>query len=81
MFLTFLISCVQRVMPDRDLARVYGLPAKVFKQQVKRNKVRFPDDFCFDRKRSQYCEATICDLSKSIEKKQSISIKNAPIVG
>jgi len=37
----------QQVMLDKDLARLYGVTTKVFKQQVKRNKVRFPDDFCF----------------------------------
>ena len=36
-----------KVMLDRDLARLYGVPTKVLIQAVKRNKSRFPDDFMF----------------------------------
>jgi len=38
----------QKVMLDRDLAKLYGLETKVLKQQVKRNSERFPDDFMFE---------------------------------
>jgi ORF6N domain len=34
-------------MVDFDLAALYGVPAKVLNQAVKRNRVRFPDDFMF----------------------------------
>jgi len=37
----------QRVILDRDLAALYGVPTKVLKQAVKRNADRFPDDFMF----------------------------------
>src|SRR5580658_7228222 len=37
----------QRVILDRDLARIYGVPTKVLNQAVKRNRVRFPTDFMF----------------------------------
>ncbi len=37
----------QRVMLDRDLAILYGVPTKVLNQAVKRNKDRFPEDFMF----------------------------------
>ncbi len=36
-----------RVMLDRDLAVLYGVKAIALRQQVKRNKNRFPDDFMF----------------------------------
>src|SRR2546430_13050176 len=36
-----------RVMLDRDLAQIYGVPTKVFNQAVKRNRQRFPEDFMF----------------------------------
>src|SRR5947199_6561668 len=36
-----------RVMLDRDLAQIYGVPTKVFNQAVKRNAARFPEDFMF----------------------------------
>lgn len=34
-------------MLDRDLAELYGVEARAINQAVKRNKSRFPDDFCF----------------------------------
>jgi hypothetical protein len=37
----------QRVMMDRDLAKLYGVTTKAFKQAVKRNIDRFPPDFMF----------------------------------
>jgi hypothetical protein len=37
----------QRVMLDEDLARLYGVPTKVFNQAVRRNLSRFPRDFRF----------------------------------
>ncbi len=37
----------KKVMLDRDLAKLYGVPPKVLNQAVKRNIKRFPDDFMF----------------------------------
>ena len=37
----------QRVILDRDLAELYGVPAKRLNEQVKRNRERFPADFVF----------------------------------
>lgn len=37
----------QKVMLDRDLADMYGVPTKVLNQAVKRNIDRFPEDFMF----------------------------------
>lgn len=37
----------RRVIPDEDLAELYGVPTKVFNQSIKRNANRFPDDFMF----------------------------------
>jgi hypothetical protein len=36
-----------RVMLDSDLARLYEVETKVLNQAVKRNSMRFPDDFMF----------------------------------
>lgn len=36
-----------RVMLDRDLAELFGVPVKRLNEQVKRNADRFPDDFMF----------------------------------
>ncbi len=37
----------QKVMLDKDLARLYGVTTKQLTQQVRRNIFRFPDDFMF----------------------------------
>ena len=37
----------QRVIMDRDLAALYGIPTFRFNEAVKRNQKRFPDDFMF----------------------------------
>ncbi|MBU1261739.1 ORF6N domain-containing protein [bacterium] len=37
----------QKVMLDRDLAELYGVKPIALRQQVKRNIVRFPEDFMF----------------------------------
>jgi hypothetical protein len=38
----------QKVMLDRDLAELYGVPTKRLKEQVRRNISRFPEDFMFE---------------------------------
>jgi hypothetical protein len=37
-----------KIMLDRDLAALYGVETKVLKQAVKRNMLRFPEDFMFE---------------------------------
>lgn len=37
----------KKVMLDRDLAKLYGVPVKALNQAVKRNIKRFPEDFMF----------------------------------
>jgi hypothetical protein len=37
----------QKVMLDFDLAQLYGVETKKFNQSVKRNKIRFPENFMF----------------------------------
>ena len=52
----------QRVMLDRDLAMLYGVETKVLNQAVKRNIDRFPPDFMFTLKVSEYQDVvTNCD--------------------
>ena len=38
----------QKVMLDRDLAKLYGVEVKQLKRQVRRNIERFPEDFMFE---------------------------------
>jgi phage regulator Rha-like protein len=37
----------EKVMLDADLAEIYGVTTKVLNQAVKRNAIRFPEDFMF----------------------------------
>jgi hypothetical protein len=37
-----------KVMLDKDLAVLYGVPTRRLKEQVRRNLKRFPDDFMFE---------------------------------
>ncbi|MDD5072855.1 MAG: ORF6N domain-containing protein [Candidatus Omnitrophica bacterium] len=37
----------RKVMLDKDLAELYGVPTKRLKEQVNRNMARFPEDFLF----------------------------------
>lgn len=37
----------RKVVSDADLARLYGVSTKALNQAVKRNRARFPDEFCF----------------------------------
>ena len=43
----------QKIMLDRDLATLYGVSTKVFKQAVKRNIDRFPEYFMFEMSREE----------------------------
>jgi hypothetical protein len=36
-----------RVIPDSDLAKIYGVPTKRLNEAVKRNREKFPSDFAF----------------------------------
>lgn len=43
-----------KVMLDRDLAELYGVETKVLNQAVKRNSLRFPDDFMIQLTPDEY---------------------------
>ena len=43
----------QRVMLDFDRAGLYGVATKVINQALKRNTIRFPDDFMFQLSRNE----------------------------
>ena len=43
----------QKVIIDRDLARLYGVQTRVLNQAVKRNSDRFPPDFAFVLSRAE----------------------------
>ena len=43
-----------QVMIDRDLANLYGVETRRLNEQVKRNKERFPEDFCFQLTKEEF---------------------------
>jgi ORF6N domain len=43
-----------KVLLDRDLAALYGVPVKRLNEQVKRNRERFPSDFMFQLTTQEY---------------------------
>ena len=44
----------EKVMLDRDLAKLYGVETKVLKQAVRRNVGRFPKDFMFEMTKDEF---------------------------
>ena len=47
-----------RVMLDRDLAKIYGVPTFRFNEAIKRNRHRFPTDFMFQLTREEFDSLT-----------------------
>ncbi|MDD5428024.1 MAG: ORF6N domain-containing protein [Candidatus Omnitrophica bacterium] len=61
-----------RVMIDRDLSRLYGVPTKRLNEQVKRNIMRFPVDFMFQLTKE---EALISQYGTSGSRSQIATLK------
>ncbi|MCX6302737.1 MAG: ORF6N domain-containing protein [Bacteroidia bacterium] len=58
----------RKVMIDYDLAALYEVSTKALKQQVKRNRTRFPEDFMFILNPAEKEElVTNCDRLKSLQ--------------
>jgi len=66
-----------RVMLDRDLAQIYGVPTKAFNQAVKRNRSRFPKDFMF-RLTQQEAKALQTSKSRTVTLKRGQNLKYMP---
>ena len=66
----------QKVMLDRDLAKLYGVNTKVLNQAVKRNLERFPDDFMF----RLTLEEAECSRSQIVTLNRGKNIKYKPYV-
>ena len=43
-----------RVLLDKDLAKIYGVPTFRFNEAIKRNRRRFPTDFMFQLTREEF---------------------------
>jgi hypothetical protein len=58
----------KKVMIDRDLAELYGVPTKRLNEQVKRNIKRFPEDFMFQLTEEEKEEVVaFCDHLKTLK--------------
>lgn len=58
----------QKVMLDRDLAKLYGVKTKRLNEQVKRNNRRFPGDFMFQLTKGEKEELVAnCDRFKALK--------------
>ncbi len=58
----------QKVMVDRDLAQLYEVETKYLNRQVRRNKERFPSEFCFQLTLAEKQElVTICHRFNSMK--------------
>ena len=62
----------QQVMIDRDLAELYNVQTKRINEQVKRNKERFPEMFCFQLTSFEKDElVAFCDQFKNLKHSSS----------
>ena len=59
----------KRVLLDSDLARLYGVPTKVFNQAITRNAARFPGDFLFQIAREELANLKSQIVTSSSEAK------------
>jgi hypothetical protein len=64
----------QRVMLDRDLAILYGVPTKVLNQAVKRNQSRFPEDFMF-KLSEQEGKEWWSEMMNAVLRSQNVTLK------
>lgn len=63
----------QKVMIDADLAHVYGVTTKRLREQVRRNRVRFPADFMFLLTKEEFLEvAANCGHLASLKFSRSL---------
>ncbi len=67
----------QKVMLDRDLAELYGVPTGRLNEQVKRNRKRFPVDFMF-RLTLKEANAILALRSQNAILKRGQHVKYAP---
>ena len=67
----------QKVMIDSDLAEMYGVETRRLKEQVKRNRDRFPEDFMFELTAK---EAEDFSRSQFATLKRGYNIKYLPYV-
>jgi len=71
----------QKVMPDYDLAEIYGYEVKRLNEQVKRNIARFPEDFMFQLTREEVPEECLKSHFATLNEngnKRGLHVKKLP---
>lgn len=69
----------EKVMLDFDLAELYGVPAKVLNQAVKRNSERFPSDFMFQLSRPEWLAVLRSQIVTAGERNWSQSVTSSKL--
>jgi hypothetical protein len=68
-----------QVMIDRDLSSLYDVETRVLNQAVKRNRERFPEEFCFQLSAAEFTnwksQIVISILTRSISKHLALDVK------
>ena len=65
-------------MPDSDLAKLYGVETKRLKEQVKRNKDRFPSDFLIEPDFSELADLRSQIATLGAPNTENYSLKYTP---
>lgn len=70
----------QKVVLDSDLAKLYGVPPKRLNEAVRRNRARFPNDFCFTLTAAEFeglnaSHATLRESDEKVLRSQIATIK------
>lgn len=65
----------EKVILDRDLARLYGVTPKALNQAVKRNSGRFPEDFMFQLTADE-TQRWWQDTQSAISRSQNVTLKS-----
>ncbi|MDB6071086.1 MAG: hypothetical protein JWL81_2257 [Verrucomicrobiales bacterium] len=66
----------ENVILDSDLADLYGVPAKVLNQAVKRNIERFPDDFMFRLTEEEFTALRKSSKADTVLRSQIVTTKD-----
>jgi len=61
----------KKIMLDRDLAQLYGVSTSRLNEQVKRNPLRFPEDFMFQLTKDEFAD-WISQIAMSINLKKGL---------
>ncbi|OGC12321.1 hypothetical protein A3K48_07710 [candidate division WOR-1 bacterium RIFOXYA12_FULL_52_29] len=64
----------QKVMLDRDLAELYGIPTGTLNQAVSRNQERFPNDFMFSLSKQEIQRISQIVISSPLKYHKNINV-------